>query len=75
LGDRPSQSLDKLFGSHTLSHSFHDSKPEEHSAVEQKRKPSQAAATGKSKETGGETKEHKLGKQGAGHKFKRAQTF
>ena len=51
--------------------------------MEQKRKPSQAAAAGKSKETKrrqraskgnrGETKGRKLGKQGGDEKFKRAQ--
>ena len=49
LGDWPPKSPDILFGSHTLSHSFQDSKTQELSAVEQKRKPSQAAAAGKSK--------------------------
>ena len=48
LGDWPPKSPDKLFGSHTLSHSFQNSKTQELSAVEQKRKPSQAAAAGKS---------------------------
>ena len=43
------KSPDILFGSHTLSHSFQNSKTQELSAVEQKRKPSQAAAAGKSK--------------------------
>ena len=52
--------------------------------MEQKRKSSQAAAAGKSKETEeettaskgyrGETKGRKLGKQGGGEKFERAQT-
>ena len=56
LGDWPPKSLDKVFGSHTLSHSFQNSKTHELSAVEQKRKPSQAAAAGKSKETEEETK-------------------
>ena len=41
--------VDILFGSHMLSHSFQNSKTQELSAVEQKRKPSQAAAAGKSK--------------------------
>ena len=52
----PYKSPDKVFGSHTLSHSFQNSKTQELSAVEQKRKPSQAAAAGKSKETEEETK-------------------
>ena len=56
LGDWPPKSPDKVFGSHTLSHSFQNSKTQELSAVEQKRKPSQAAAAGKSKETEEETK-------------------
>ena len=56
LGDWPPKSPDKLFDSHTLSHSFQNSKTQELSAVEQKRKPSQAAAAGKSKETEEETK-------------------
>ena len=56
LGDWPPKSPDKLFGSHTLSHSFQNSKTQELSAVEQKRKLSQAAAAGKSKETEKETK-------------------
>ena len=54
--------------------------------MEQKRKPSQAAAAGKSKRRQkrrqraskgdrGETKGRKLGKQGGGDKFERAQTF
>ena len=51
LGDWPRKSPDKVFGSHTLSQSFQNSKTQELSAVEQKRKPSQAAAAGKSKET------------------------
>ena len=52
--------------------------------MEQKSKPSQAAATGRarrqkrrqraSKGDRGETKGHKLGKQGGGDKFERAQT-
>ena len=50
------KSPDKLFGRHTLSHSCQNSKTQELSAVEQKSKPSQAAATGKSKETEEETK-------------------
>ena len=49
LGDWPPKSPDILFGSHTLSQSFQNSKTQELSAVEQKRKPSQAAAAGKSK--------------------------
>ena len=55
LGDLPPKSPDKLFGSrsHMLSHSFQNSKT---SAVEQKRKQSQAAGAGKRKETEGETK-------------------
>ena len=48
LGDWPPKSPDRLFGSHTLSHSFQNSKTQELSAVEQKRNPSQAAAAGKS---------------------------
>ena len=36
LGDWPPKSSDKLFGSHTLSHSFQNSKTQELSAVEQK---------------------------------------
>ena len=48
LGDWPPKSPDILFGSHTLSHSFQNSKTQERSAVEQKRKPSQAAAAGNS---------------------------
>ena len=45
-----------VVGSHMLAHSFQNSKTQELSAVEQKRKPSQAAAAGKSKETEEETK-------------------
>ena len=56
LGDWPPRSPDKVFGSHTPSHSFQNSKTQELSAVKQKRKPSQAAAAGKSKETEEETK-------------------
>ena len=56
LGDWPPKSPDRLFGSHTLSHSFQNSKTQELSAVEQKRKPSQAAAAGKSEETEEEKK-------------------
>ena len=48
LGDWPHKSPDRLFGSHTLSYSFQNSKTQELSAVGQKRKPSQAAAAGKS---------------------------
>ena len=54
LGDCPPKSPDKLFGSHTLS--CQNSKTQELSGVEQKSKPSQAADTGKSKETEEETK-------------------
>ena len=56
FGDWPPKSPDKLFGGHTLSHSFQNSKTQELSAVEQRRKPSQAAAAGKSKEAEEETK-------------------
>ena len=48
---------DKVFRlSHTLSYSFQNSKIQELSAMEQTRKPSQAAVAGKSKETEKETK-------------------
>ena len=50
------KSPDKLLGSHALSHFFQNSKTQELSAVERKRKPSQAAAAGKRKETEEETK-------------------
>ena len=50
------KSPDKVFVSHTRSHSFPNSKTQELSAVEHSRKPSQAAAAGKSKETEEETK-------------------
>ena len=56
FGRLTATSPDKLFGSHTLSHSFQNSKTQELSAVVQKTKPSQAAAAGKSKETEEETK-------------------
>ena len=56
LGDWPPKLPDRLFGSHTLSHFFQNSKTQELSAVEQKRKPSQAAAAGKSYATKEETK-------------------
>ena len=50
------KSPDKVFVSHTRSHSFPNSKTQELSAVEHSRKPRQAAAAGKSKETEEETK-------------------
>jgi hypothetical protein len=56
LGDRPPKSPDKLFANHTLSHILQNSKTQELSAVEQKRKPSQASDAGKSKEREDETK-------------------
>ena len=56
LGNWSPKSPDKVFGSHMLSHFFQSSRTPELSAVEQKRKPSQAAAAGKSKETEEETK-------------------
>jgi hypothetical protein len=59
LGDWPLKSPDKLFGSHTLSHSYPNSKTQQLSAVQQKRKPREASLGdqgGKSKDTEEETK-------------------
>ena len=78
----PLMSPDKFFGSHTLSHSCQNSKTQELSAVERANQTKQQLqARGRrqkrrqraSKGDRRETKEHKLGKQGGGDKFERAQ--